>query len=74
MFGVAFPYNRFPIVVAVWLVVGLVIVLASPRLAARIRVSLARDEGLEPPPAQRTRQHAARRAPAAINVRYGQVR
>ncbi len=48
VFGVAFPYNRFPIVVGVWLLVGLVIVLASPRLAARIRVSLARDEGIEP--------------------------
>ncbi len=51
VFGVAFPYDRFPIVVGIWLVIGLVIVLATPRLASRIRVSLARDEGLDPPPA-----------------------
>ncbi|HWF34536.1 MAG TPA: APC family permease [Solirubrobacteraceae bacterium] len=47
--GVAFPYSRFPLVVGIWLAVGLAIVVASPRLAHRIGVSLARDEGLEPP-------------------------
>lgn len=47
--GTEFPYNRFPIVVAIWLVVGLTIVVASPGMARRIGASLARDEGLEPP-------------------------
>jgi amino acid transporter len=45
--GVAFPYSRFPLVVGIWLVVGLAIVILTPRLAARIGASLARDEGLE---------------------------
>jgi amino acid transporter len=45
--GVAFPYSRFPLVVGIWLVVGLAIVVASPGLAGRIGASLARDEGLE---------------------------
>jgi amino acid transporter len=49
VFGVAFPYDRFPIVVAIWLLIGLAIVLATPGMAARIGASLARDEGLEPP-------------------------
>ncbi len=48
--GVSFPYNHFPTVVGIWLVVGLAIVMATPRLAARIGASLARDEGLEAPP------------------------
>ncbi|HEX4010415.1 MAG TPA: APC family permease [Solirubrobacteraceae bacterium] len=48
--GVSFPYNRFPLVVGIWLVIGLVIILAQPRLARRIGASLARDEGLEAPP------------------------
>ncbi len=48
--GVSFPYNRFPVVVGIWLVVGLAIILVSPRLAARIGAALTRDEGLEPPP------------------------
>jgi len=47
--GVAFPYSRFPLVVGIWLAVGLVIVVATPKLAGRIGASLARDEGLEPP-------------------------
>ena len=46
--GVAFPYSRFPVVVGIWLAVGLAIVVATPRLAATIGASLARDEGLEP--------------------------
>jgi hypothetical protein len=45
--GTSFPYNRFPIVVAIWLLVGLAIVLASPGMARRIGASLAREEGLE---------------------------
>jgi amino acid transporter len=48
--GVSFPYNRFPLVVGIWLAVGLAIVLATPTLAKRIGAALARDEGLEPPP------------------------
>jgi len=48
--GVSFPYNHFPLVVGIWLVVGLVIILAQPALARRIGASLARDEGLEAPP------------------------
>jgi amino acid transporter len=48
--GVDFPYNRFPLVVGIWLVIGLAIIIASPRLATRIGASLARDEGLEPEP------------------------
>ncbi len=51
--GVAFPYSRFPLVVGIWLIIGLAIVLATPRLAARIGASLAREEGLEPEPAER---------------------
>ncbi len=48
--GVSFASNRFPLVVGIWLVAGLAIVLLVPTLAARIGASLARDEGLEPPP------------------------
>jgi amino acid transporter len=48
VFGVAFPYDRFPIAVAIWLAIGLAIVVATPRLAATIGAGLARDEGLEP--------------------------
>ncbi|HLI61380.1 MAG TPA: APC family permease [Solirubrobacteraceae bacterium] len=48
--GVAFPYSRFWIVVAGWLLAGLAIILASPRLAARIGRSLAADEGLATEP------------------------
>jgi hypothetical protein len=44
--GQSFPYSRFPLVVAIWLIVGALIVLATPRLAARIGEGLARDEGL----------------------------
>jgi amino acid transporter len=45
--GVSFPYNRFPLLVGIWLVVGLVFILAQPRLAARIGAALAQDEGLQ---------------------------
>ncbi|HEY2318627.1 MAG TPA: hypothetical protein VGH67_10030, partial [Solirubrobacteraceae bacterium] len=47
--GQVFPYSRFPLVVGIWLVIGALIVLATPRLAARIGEGLARDEGLEMP-------------------------
>jgi amino acid transporter len=48
--GQAFPYSRFPLVAGIWLVVGLVFVLAQPGLARRIGTALARDEGLEMEP------------------------
>jgi hypothetical protein len=49
--GQVFPYSRFPLVVGIWLIIGAAIVLASPRLVARIGAGLARDEGLEMPDA-----------------------
>jgi amino acid transporter len=53
--GQVFPYSRFPLVVGIWLAVGLAIILATPRMATRIGAALARDEGLEPPPGQTER-------------------
>jgi hypothetical protein len=47
--GVSFPYDRFPIWVGAWLVVGLLFILVQPGLAKRIGAGLARDEGLETP-------------------------
>jgi amino acid transporter len=44
--GTSFPYDRFPIVVATWLVVGTAITLLFPRLTRSIGQSLARREGL----------------------------
>jgi amino acid transporter len=44
--GATFPYDRFPFVVALWLLVGLAIVVALPGLARRIGAGLAREEGL----------------------------
>jgi amino acid transporter len=41
--GATFPYNRFPIVVGVWLLVGLAITLVFPALTRRIGEALARD-------------------------------
>jgi len=41
--GTSFPYNRFPIAVGVWLVIGLAITLVFPGLTRRIGVALARD-------------------------------
>ncbi|WP_028058479.1 APC family permease [Candidatus Solirubrobacter pratensis] len=41
--GTSFPYNRFPIVVGVWLIVGLSITVAFPALTRRIGESLARE-------------------------------
>jgi amino acid transporter len=46
--GVLFPYSRFPLVVGIWLALGLAIVVATPQLAQRIGVSLAREAGLDP--------------------------
>ena len=47
--GQVFPYSRFPLVVGIWLIIGALIVLVTPRLAAKIGAGLARDEGLEMP-------------------------
>lgn len=44
--GQTFPYDRFPWVVAGWLVLSIVIVLAAPGLARRLGEGLARREGL----------------------------
>jgi amino acid transporter len=44
--GQGFPYDRFPFVVAIWLLIGLAIVVALPGLARRIGAGLAREEGL----------------------------
>jgi amino acid transporter len=41
--GTTFPYNRFPIVVGIWLVVGAGITVAFPRLTRSIGESLARE-------------------------------
>ena len=49
MTGQVFPYNHFPFVVLAWLIIGALIVLATPKLAARIGEGLARDEGLDIP-------------------------
>jgi amino acid transporter len=49
VFGVSFPYNRFPFWVAGWLLVGLAIVVVTPGLAKRIGASLAREAGLGDP-------------------------
>ena len=46
------PTERGEVVVAAWLLVGLAIVVASPGLAKRIGISLAREEGLELEPAE----------------------
>jgi amino acid transporter len=44
--GVAFPYSRFPLVVAIWLAVGLAVVVLWPGLSARIGATMARQEGI----------------------------
>jgi amino acid transporter len=41
-----FPFNIFPFIVAVWLLIGLAFVLFSPGLARRIGASLAEREGI----------------------------
>jgi amino acid transporter len=48
--GTSFPYDRFPYVVAAWLVVGIAITLAFPALTRSIGASLARSEGLAQEP------------------------
>ncbi len=50
--GVAFPYSRFPLVVGIWLVIGLAIILAVPKLAKKIGIALVRDAGLDEPAAE----------------------
>jgi amino acid transporter len=45
--GVPFPYDRFPVWVAGWLIVGLAFILLAPKLARRIGAELTRDAGLE---------------------------
>jgi uncharacterized membrane protein len=44
--GTSFPYDRFPIVVAIWLIVGAAITVIFPRLTRSIGQSLARREGI----------------------------
>lgn len=46
--GVSFPYDRFPLWVGAWLVVGLLFILVQPGLAKRIGLRLSRDEGVDP--------------------------
>jgi amino acid transporter len=47
--GQSFPYDRFPWVVAGWLVFAIVVVVAAPRLTRRLGDGLARREGLTEP-------------------------
>ena len=49
--GVPFPYDRFPFWVAGFLVIGLIIVLATPALAKRVGQALVQDARLETAPA-----------------------
>lgn len=42
--GVVFPYDRFPYIIAAWLVIGLGIVILSPGLADRVARGLKRSE------------------------------
>jgi hypothetical protein len=44
--GTSFPYDRFPVVVAIWLVVGAAITVVFPRLTRSIGEALARREGI----------------------------
>jgi amino acid transporter len=43
-FGLSFPYNRFPIVVAIWVLVGVGIAAFAPGVASRMRNALGRFE------------------------------
>jgi amino acid transporter len=43
-FGLSFPYNRFPIVVGIWLVVGVAIAVLAPGVAGRMKTALGRYE------------------------------
>ena len=42
VFGVAFPYDRFPYIVGAYLLIGLAIVALSPGLADRVTSGLRR--------------------------------
>jgi amino acid transporter len=42
VFGLAAPYDRFPYIVAAWLIIGLAIVMLSPNMASRVGIGLAR--------------------------------
>jgi amino acid transporter len=44
--GAVFPYDRFPFVVGIWLLVGLAITIVFPRLTRRIGAAMAREEGV----------------------------
>jgi amino acid transporter len=44
--GQVFPYSRFPLVVGIWLVIGLAIVMLWPGLSARIGATMAQQEGI----------------------------
>jgi hypothetical protein len=44
--GAVFPYDRFPLVVGIWLLVGIAITLVFPKLTRRIGVAMAREEGV----------------------------
>lgn len=46
VFGLSTPYDRFPYIVAVWLLIGLGVVALSPGMASRVRAGLA---GSRPP-------------------------
>jgi amino acid transporter len=45
--GQSFPYDRFPYVVAGWLLLSVIVLIAAPRFAGRLGEGLARREGLE---------------------------
>jgi amino acid transporter len=45
--GVPYPYNRFPLWVGGWLLVGLAFIVLAPKLARRIGEALTRDAGLD---------------------------
>jgi hypothetical protein len=45
--GQSFPYDRFPYVVAGWLLLSIIALIAAPRFARRLGEGLARREGLE---------------------------
>jgi amino acid transporter len=49
--GVPFPYDRFPFWVGAFLLVGLIITLATPKLARRVGEALVHDAGLDEAPA-----------------------
>jgi amino acid transporter len=50
--GVPFPYDRFPFWVGAFLLVGLIITLATPKLARRVGEALVHDAGLDEAPAE----------------------